>query len=251
MYEPAFLGVFDKIKDVFDLVGLRQLILDGGYCVGQREAALEDYAIGFVDGVDNIAVKASAAKSYYVQTAVTGRLTSADGVRHDTLRGACAAADHRVTADATELMHEDASREDCVIVDGYLAGQFRAVAYDDVVAYDIIVGDMAAFHEQVARTDNGLSLGSGATVYGYVLANLVVVTDDSERVLAAELQVLRHGTDDGTWEEHVATANASTIENSDAVHQHVVVANLDAAVDVAERSYLYVVAYLGFRVYIC
>ena len=93
-----------------------------------------------------------------------------------------------------------------MIIDGYLAGELGAIADDDVVADDVVVGDVTPFHQQVARADDGLPLGGCAAVDGDILANLVVVADDGQRLLALELQVLRDGADDGSREEDVAIA---------------------------------------------
>ena len=51
-------------------------------------------------------------------------------------------------ADVAELMHEAAPANHCEIIDLDFAGELRGVAYDDVVAYDTVVGDMAVGHDE-------------------------------------------------------------------------------------------------------
>ena len=218
MNETALFGVFDEVEDVFDLVGLGQFALNRGDGLGQREPSLEDDTIGFVNRVDDLAFKAATAQANDVQTAIRGRFTCTDGVGHDALWGACATTNHRVASDAAELVYEHASRKDGMVVNGDFSGKLRTVAYDDIIANNIVVGDVAAFHQEIARADNGLSFGCGAAVDGDVLADLVVVANDGQRVLATELQVLGNGTDDGSWKENIARSDAGAIKDGDAVH---------------------------------
>lgn len=251
MYESALLGVFDEVEYVLDLVGLRQFFLDHFEGVGQCESALENDSVGFVDGVDDVSLEAASTQSYDVEAAVCCRVACADCVGQYALWRACASAHHCIASDAAELVHEHAGREDGVVVDGHFSCELGAVADDDIVAYDVVVRDVAAFHEQVAASYYGLTLGCSASVDGYVLADLIVVANDGESVFAAELEVLGDTADDTSRMEDVAVSDACTIKDGYAVHQRVVVANLHTAVDVAEGAYFNVLANLGFGMYIC
>jgi len=251
MDESALFGIFDEVEDIGDFRSHGKLAADGSDGVSLRHTTLEDDAIGLVDGIDDLALEASTAQPYDVQTAVGGRVTRADGVGDDTLRRGCASAHHGISADAAELVDEYAGREDGMVVDGDFSGQFGGVSDDDIVANDDVVGDVTTFHKEVAAADYGLSFGGGATVDGDVLANLIIVTHDGQGLFAAELEILGDGADDGTGEDDVATADACAVEHGDAVHQGVVVANLYVLIDVAEGTDFYVLTYLGFGVNVC
>ena len=147
MDESALLGIFDEIEDICDFRCHGKLLADGGDGLGQGHAALVDDAVGFVDGVDDLALETATAQPHNVEAVVGSRMAGADGVGEHALWHACAAADHRVAADAAELVNQDAGREDGVVIDGDFAGELRAVADDDVVADDVVVGDVGALHE--------------------------------------------------------------------------------------------------------
>ena len=99
--------------------------------------------------------------------------------------------------------------------------------------------------------DNGLSLGCGTTVDGYVLTDEVVITYFGRCLFADKLQVLRDGTDDGSGENLIAVADAGTIKDGNVRHDNIVIADDYILVDEAERPDLYVLSDLCFRINIC
>ena len=50
------------------------------------------------------------------------------------------------------MMYEYVGREYGAVVDGDLSCEFGAVAYDALVAYDVVVGYVYSLHEEVAVT---------------------------------------------------------------------------------------------------
>ena len=105
MDEAALFGILYKIENVLDLRGCRELLTDSLYRFGLSHAALEDDAVSLMYRVDDFAIEATATKTYNIQSIVRCWMASADGVRENALGNARAAANHRVTTDAAELMH--------------------------------------------------------------------------------------------------------------------------------------------------
>ena len=66
------------------------------------------------------------------------------------------------------------------------------------------MGDVGVLHEVVAVADDGGAARDSATVGGCVLAKDVVVANPQERLGAAERQILRLATEDGTRMDDVA-----------------------------------------------
>ena len=105
---------------------------------------------------------------------------------------------------------------------------------------------MHAFHQQIIVANDSTPFGCCASIDGYILTNLVVVTYLCGALFTLKLKVLRDSTNDGTWEEYVAVANTSTIKHGNTIHQSIVVANDNTFVNVTERTYLAVFADNGF-----
>src|ERR1044071_9539603 len=88
--------------------------------------------------------------------------------------------DHRVPAEAHELVRADVRGGEGVVFDCHVARERRAVREHVVVAY-----------EAVARAYARLTALAARAVDGRVLANQVVVANDERASLALELHVLR------------------------------------------------------------
>lgn len=136
-----------------------------------------------------------------------------------------------------ELVAEHDCRDDGEIVYCYFPGKFRGVANDAAVTYHAIVSNVHVLHEQVVVTHDGSSLGSCSTRDSHILANRVVVANLASGDFALELQVLRLCGDAGTCQYLVAVADARPLIDGDAVLKHVVVADDDIAIDIAEGPY--------------
>ena len=134
------------------------------------------------------------------------------------------------------LVAKHNSRDDGEIVDGYFSGKLGGVANDAAVAYHAIVSDVHILHEQIVAAHNGSSLGSCTARDSYILTDRVVVADLASGDLALELQVLWLCGKAGACQHLVAVSDACALINSDAVLEHVVIADNDIAVDVAEGA---------------
>ena len=247
----AALGRFDEIDDVAHLVRHLHLALDALERVGGVETALVDDAVGGVDAVDGLGGEAVAFEADEIESAVGDRLTPDDSVGRHVLGAFRPALDHAVAAHAGELVDEDGCAYDGVVVDDYLAGDFRRVAYDAVAAYDDVVRDVDALHEEVVAADYGLALGCRASVDGHVLTDEVVVADDGDGVLAPELEVLGHCAYDRAGEDGVAVAYPRAGQDGAVRHQLVAVADDDVAADVDEWFDLDILANLGTGMDVC
>ena len=141
-----------------------------------------------------------------------------------------------------ELVNEYTGTDNGRIINDDFACNFCGIAYDTLVAYNSIVSYMDTFHEEVVAAHYGTSLGSCAAVDGHILADGIVVAHFGSGFLAAKLEVLRDGTDNGSGEDGIAAAHACAAEQGDAIHQCVVVANDYVLVDKAEGANLAIFA---------
>src|ERR1044071_855353 len=92
--------------------------------------------------------------------------------------------DHRVPAEAHELVRADVRGEEGVVFDCHVARERRAVREHVVVAYEAVVRDVRADHEEVAGAYARLTALAARAVDGRVLANQVVVANDERASLA-------------------------------------------------------------------
>ena len=221
----------------------------GGYFLANLgDAFLEEFAalikdvVGLVYGIDGLARETAAAQSDEVETTIGHGVAGGHAVGRDVLSCARTSAHHHVAADVAELVNEHGGTDDGKIVHDNLTGNFGSVANDTAIANQHIVGHMHSLHKEVVAAHNGASLGSCAAVDGHILADSIVVAHLGSGFLAAELEVLRDGTDDGTREYGIAAAHACAAEQGDAIHQCVVVANDYVLVDKAEGANLAVFA---------
>ena len=249
--DEASLAAANEVEDVLYLLAHGNLLLHAGEEVVQLARALQDDLVGPVDVVDEVAVEPSATKPDGIQSAERSRLSGHEAEGQDILRETCPAAHHRIASHTAELMHQHIGTQDGMVVDDNLARQLCAVAYDTIVSDICIVGNMHAFHEKIAITYDGTSLGCRAPIDGDILAYLVVVTNLCRTLLASELEVLRNGTDDCTGEEYIPIADAGAIEHRHTIHQCVVVTYYDTFINITEWTYLAVLANYGIWVNVC
>ena len=221
----------------------------GGYFLANLcDALFEEFAalvkevVGLVNRVDGLAGETAAAQSDKVQTAIGHGVAGSHAVGRHVLSRARTSAHHHITADVAELVNEHGGTDDGEIVHDNLSSDFGSVANDTAIANQHIVGHVHALHEEVVAAHHGASLGSCAAVDGHVLADGIVVAHLGSGFLAAEFEVLRDGTDNGTGEYGVAAAHARAAEQGDAIHQRIVVANDNVLVNKAEGANLAVFA---------
>ena len=176
-----------------------------------------------------------------IDTAILHQLGT-DNVRGHILREGGAGLNHGSAANTRLRILDDAGREDDTILDGAVAGNLRTVSKHAAVANLRVVRDVSTFHEHVVVAQHGLAATMGGTVNDYVLADDVVVADDTFRLLATELKVLGQCTDDAALMYLVLAAHTGTAHDADKWEDDTPVTNLYVVFDVDKRKYLTVIA---------
>lgn len=248
--ETTFRGG-EEVEEVVNLLALRHTLANQLDSFGKETGGIEKDVVGGMEIVDNLNGEAATLETDEVESAECSGMSSYHAEGGDILRATCATAHHDVTSYTTELVNENIGTEDGEVINDDLSGEFRAIANDAAVANKYVVCYVHALHEQVIAANDGTALGGGATVDGDILTNRIVVTHFCRGFFATELEVLGNGTYDGTGEDAVAIADATAVEDSDGVHQDIVVANDDSFVDVAERTNLTVLADASFGMDVC
>ena len=233
--DDAALGVAHEEDDFIALLGGGQLCLDAFHSVADVEAGEVEISVNLLDVADGVVAEVAATQTYTVDAGVADGLAGGLDVGRDVLVDEGAALNHHVRADVAELVHERAAADDGEIVDHHLAGQLRGVADDDVVAYGAVVGHMAVGHDEAVVAYGGAAAGGGAAVHGDALADGGVVADDGQGVLAAELEVLRYGADDGTGEYGAVTSDAGAFKDGYVAADARALADFHIGVDGDER----------------
>ena len=82
----------------------------------------------------------------------------------------------------------------------------------------------------------------GSAVDDYVLADDVAVTDNTFRLLATELKVLRQGADDGTLMDLVSCSHTRTIHNTYEGKENTAITNFHIVLNIDEGEYLTIIA---------
>lgn len=240
--KTSFAGT-NKVKDIFYLGAHGNLILHALQKIIETTCILQDDTIGLMDVIDEFAAESTTAESHHIQSAIGCRITCNKAKRKDILAETRATSHHTITTHTAELVHEYTCAEDSLVVDNGLTSQLGAVADDALAAHNGIMSHVHALHEQIVAAHHCLSLGCRTAVDGDILAYLVVVPYLGRGVLTPELEVLRNGTDDSSREEDVAIADTRSVEYGHAVHQRIVITNDHAPVNVAEGTYLTILAY--------
>ncbi len=150
-----------------------------------------------------------------------------------------------------ELMDERSATDDGIIVDLHLACKLCGITHHHVVAHDAVVSYVAVGHDQAVAAHDGASAGGCATVDCHTLAQSGVVADDGHGVLAAELEILRHGRHDCAWEYAAVLADACSRHDGDIAADAGTLADLHVFLDGDERIYHHAGIDLGGRMYIC
>ena len=107
-----------------------------------------------------------------------------------------------------ELVYKNAGTQDGKVINDNLTGYLGAVAQYAVAAYNAVVGYMHVLHKEVVAAHNGLALGCGTAVDGYILTDTVVVAYLGCRILTFELQILGDASYHGSGMYLVAVAYA-------------------------------------------
>ena len=255
LFDGAFLGnvvaaddtalrIADEVDDLELLRSIRKTGLYLGKAVGDVVALVVDSVVDVLDGTDSVGFETATAKAYDIDSRVADRLTSTQRIRGDVFVDLASAADHRVFADAGELVYHGTSAEDGPIVYVCLAGD-SYVAYEDAMVTDrTVVGYVDIGHNEDVVSDAGhaLSAGLGSTVDGSAFADVDAVSDFDVSNLTVELEVLRDGSHNGTRENGTVLTHLYVREDGGVGVYLATVADLDIVVDEGVRTDLDIVA---------
>src|SRR5208282_5845756 len=202
----------------------------------ERELLTVQRLVRLADGGDVARGKAAPAQALAVGSMRSRRVPGHghEGrhvLAHDRSRG-----DHRVHADAAELVHADKAAKHGIIADDDVAGELRIVRKRRVVADDAVVGDMGVGEQQVAIADGRrAAVLHRSGMYGHVFADDVVGADERRRRLPAILAILRYLAHRGELENAVAGADVGAAGNDHVAGDDRPGADLDLRADDAER----------------
>ena len=107
---------------------------------------------------DSLVAESSSTQAHQVYASITNRLFTGDDVGRNILTGTTATLYHHITANADELMEENGSRDDGIVIYHHLTGKLRAVTNDTTIANHTVVRHMHILHQQVVRANDGCTL---------------------------------------------------------------------------------------------
>ena len=152
--QPAF-GGGCKIEDAFEFVGVRRRMLGKFFqSLGTVESLTEKNAVNLLHAFDLFEREALALQSYFVEGANDGRLAISDEKGGNVLHHLRVSADHRISADPTELMHAGDASDGDVIFDPDVSRQRDRIAHHDVVGQVAVVGHVTVGENDVVVADD-------------------------------------------------------------------------------------------------
>ena len=244
--DDAELGSTDELDDVADGRAVGHLFLNLVHCVEDGDTAVEHQSVGVGDVLKRLFVNAVGAADGGIDATILSTL-GADDVGRNVAREGGAGLYHSTTADAGLGVLDDGTGEDDAVLDEAVAGNLRTVADDATVADLRVMRDVGTLHKHVLVTDDGLASRVCGAVDDDVLADDVTVADDALRLLAAELEVLWQGTNDGALMDFIALTHARTTTDADEGEDNAAITYHHVVLDIYEGEYLTVVADLSLR----
>ena len=208
--DDAQLRVTEELDDVADEGTVGHLLLNLVDGIEEGRLAVEHEAVGVGDVLQRLLVDAMLTSHLHVDTAILDVL-GADNVGRHVLGERGTSLNHSATAHTGLSILDDAGGEDDTILDEAVAGNLRTIAENTTVADLGIVADVGTLHEDVVVAENSLAATMSGTIDDDILADDVIVAQDALRFLAAELEVLRQGTDDAALVHLIILAHARTI----------------------------------------
>ena len=100
-------------------------------------------------------------------------------------------------------------------------------------------------------TDDGLSTSMGGTVNDHILADDIIITNDTFGFFASEIEILWQCTNDRTLMYFIASTHACAVEDTYEGKDDTVVTNLHITFYIYKGEYLAVVPDFGSRVNLC
>ena len=103
-----------------------------------------------------------------------------------------------------------------------------------------VVGNMHAFMQEIAITDNRLPTRIGRTVDHYVFTDHIVISDFDDRIISLIVKILRFGSNDSTIEDAVPLSHTGSTHDTDMRHDLAVITDFYILIDVCKRMDGYV-----------
>src|SRR5690606_22264423 len=158
----------------------------------QTQATLVQNLEGFADCTDAGIVKTATLQTHSVHAAHSRRCTTDNHIGRHIVGNVRHAPNHRVCADAQELVYTGITAEDGPVIYLYVAGQTGVVGKHSVVANDAVVCNVHIGHKQVVAANTGISTtGAGTAVQCGTFTDNVVVADFEPGVFTGKLFVSR------------------------------------------------------------
>ena len=127
-----------------------------------------------------------APETYDVDTSVPDRFLSRNDIGWDILAKATSSLDHHIAPHVTELVAENSSTDNRVVINGYLSCKFGGVPDDHVASKEAVVRDVHVFHQQIVASHLGCPLGSRAPADCDILADAIVIPDLTDGIFPFE-----------------------------------------------------------------
>src|SRR6478609_9009847 len=116
---------------------------------------MKDRLVGLADVANGLRRKSAPAQAQAIDAGEFGAMTARIREGNDIGRDADCAADHRMCANAGELLHGAQAAEKDVVADFRKAAERNAIRHEDMIAHDAIMPDMRAHHEITMIADLG------------------------------------------------------------------------------------------------
>src|SRR5574344_1065894 len=222
--------------------------------IEERGTTIEDQTIGIGDMTEGVFRRAMRTSNRCVHTAVGIFLGSHDIGWH-IARERGAGLYHGSPSNTCIGIRNDRRGENYIVLYHAIAGNLRSIAKDTAIAHLGVVGDVSTFHEHIVIAEHRPSSAMGSTVNHHVLADNVVIADDTLRLFATELEILRQSTDNTALVDFIMSPHARTVHNTDKRKNNTVVTNYHVVLDIDEGENLAVIAdfrlwrYLGSWTY--
>ncbi len=179
----------------------------------------------------------AAAHADHVQALEMGELAADDTVGNHVAAQARQPADHRLRADAHELMCGRQTADVDEIADLAVTAEGGGIGENHIVADMTIVTDMAVGHEEAPRADRRHPAALHRTdVHGHGFADRAAFADLQAGRLAAIAQILRRTTERGEGMDDASIADRGVTCHAHMRHQPALSADRDIGADGAKRT---------------
>lgn len=241
----------DKFENVVDFLAHRNLLGNLDHSIFEAEVGRIDEAVGIGDVAEDAVGRLEMLQDNGVDSMVSTRVAADNNIRRHVALDAATALDERTTANAHTLLDDGTATLDGAIVEFAVTCHTHTDTDNAVIVNLNVVADVYLVHEIIVVADGGCLVGIGASSNDYVLADVVVVTDDYLRGIASfVVEILRRGTDDGVLVNEIAAAHGRTAEDAGMGLDGTVVANDHTVFDVGKGFDSDVSTQLGFGVYV-